>query len=85
MLYRRVNRAFTAFKKVAWVAVPAIAVGGLFYTWLGFAVIGIMLALMGLSLCRGALPDARSATRPGAAQTECCRGPVAVGRRLASI
>jgi len=53
MLYRRVNRAFTAFKKVAWVAVPAIAVGGLFYTWLGFAVIGIMLALMGLSLFRG--------------------------------
>lgn len=53
MEHRRANRAFTRFKKVAWLAVPVIAVGGLFYPWLGFAVIGIMVSLMVMSLFRG--------------------------------
>ncbi len=53
MRYRKTNRAFTWFKKLAWLAVPTIAVGGLFYPPLGLAVLLIMLALITISLFRG--------------------------------
>ncbi len=53
MRYRKANRGFTRFKKLVWLAVPAIAVGGLFYPPLGLGVLVIMLMLIGMSFFRG--------------------------------
>lgn len=49
----KTNRSFTITKKAAWLVVPLVAAGGLYYPLLGLAVIGIMLAMMVLGLFKG--------------------------------
>ncbi len=50
---KKANRTFTTTKKLTWLLVPLIAAGGLYYPILGLAVIGIMFALMILSVFKG--------------------------------
>lgn len=51
--YLKANRVFTRFKKYAWLVVPVIAFGGLFYPKLGLLLIPIMITLITLGFFKG--------------------------------
>ncbi len=51
--YVKANRIFTPIRKYAWIFVPVVAVGGLWYPKLGLLIIPLMLTLMVMGLLRG--------------------------------
>jgi len=51
--YIKTNRVYTSIRKYAWLFVPLVAFGGLWYPKLGLLMIPIMLSLMVLGLFRG--------------------------------
>lgn len=51
--YIKTNRVFTPVRKYAWLFVPIVAVGGLWYPKLGLLIIPLMLTLMVMGFLRG--------------------------------
>ncbi len=51
--YVKTDRSFSPYKKITWILVPLIALGGLYYPQMGLLVIGIMLSMMLLGLFKG--------------------------------
>ncbi len=53
LLYRKTQRILTPFRKYAWLFIPLVAVGGLWYPHLGLLMIPVMLSLAVMGFIRG--------------------------------